>query len=429
MEKTSANLNNSLVHQLQRMQTDGASSRSAAVANSTVNLAPNQASSASLAQLNLPPALRQLLTEHGKVQQLLPQLKTLQQTLHSMPNTSLAGLINSPLGTDPTPQANTAQRTLLSALLLTRLLPGLIQQLNRSADSLTPAQLRSLVSQWFSTNPVRALTTPIGTTLANPSTGAPASTPMLSASVLQWLLAQRSGHTGLTQLLSQQLTQQLTQQIAQHANQQLALQQGVATSQTAIGAGASSLATGQSVNALLNSFATTLQGSLQDIRLSQIHLADTSAALQPEYYLVIPYQIGDKPLELEWRLRKEARKLAQSSVEVWYFTLRLTTQRFGAMLVKGSYQVEDTGDKTSQSLEAGISTLRFYLSDNQGDQREAFTAALQHLRQRLQGVGLNQVEHEVHIGVIPHTLAPAAGSFKQQTQPSGCKPTRDTYGR
>lgn len=425
MEKTSANLNNSLVQQLQRMQTDGASSRSAAVANSTVNLAPNQASSASLAQLNLPPALRQLLTEHGKVQQLLPQLKTLQQTLHSMPNTSLAGLINSPLGTDPTPQANTAQRTLLSALLLTRLLPGLIQQLNRSADSLTPAQLRSLVSQWFSTNPVRALTTPIGTTLANPSTGAPASTPMLSAGVLQWLLAQRSGHTGLTQLLSQQLTQQ----IAQHANQQLALQQGVATSQTAIGAGASSLATGQSVNALLNSFATTLQGSLQDIRLSQIHLADTSAALQPEYYLVIPYQIGDKPLELEWRLRKEARKLAQSSVEVWYFTLRLTTQRFGAMLVKGSYQVEDTGDKTSQSLEAGISTLRFYLSDNQGDQREAFTAALQHLRQRLQGVGLNQVEHEVHIGVIPHTLAPAAGSFKQQTQPSGCKPTRDTYGR
>lgn len=421
MEKTSANLNNSLVQQLQRMQTDGASSRSAAVANSTVNLAPNQASSASLAQLNLPPALRQLLTEHGKVQQLLPQLKTLQQTLHSMPNTSLAGLINSPLGTDPTPQANTAQRTLLSALLLSRLLPGLIQQLNRSADSLTPAQLRSLVSQWFSTNPVRALTTPIGTTLANPSTGAPASTPMLSASVLQWLLAQRSGHTGLTQLLSQQLTQ--------HANQQLALQQGVATSQTAIGAGASSLATGQSVNALLNSFATTLQGSLQDIRLSQIHLADTSAALQPEYYLVIPYQIGDKPLELEWRLRKEARKLAQSSVEVWYFTLRLTTQRFGAMLVKGSYQVEDTGDKTSQSLEAGISTLRFYLSDNQGDQREAFTAALQHLRQRLQGVGLNQVEHEVHIGVIPHTLAPAAGSFKQQTQPSGCKPTRDTYGR
>lgn len=425
MEKTSANLNNSLVQQLQRMQTDGASSRSAAVANSTVNLAPNQASSASLAQLNLPPALRQLLTEHGKVQQLLPQLKTLQQTLHSMPNTSLAGLINSPLGTDPTPQANTAQRTLLSALLLTRLLPGLIQQLNRSADSLTPAQLRSLVSQWFSTNPVRALTTPIGTTLANPSTGAPASTPMLSAGVLQWLLAQRSGHTGLTQLLSQQLTQQLTQ----HANQQLALQQGVATSQTAIGAGASSLATGHSVNALLNSFATTLQGSLQDIRLSQIHLADTSAALQPEYYLVIPYQIGDKPLELEWRLRKEARKLAQSSVEVWYFTLRLTTQRFGAMLVKGSYQVEDTGDKTSQSLEAGISTLRFYLSDNQGDQREAFTAALQHLRQRLQGVGLNQVEHEVHIGVIPHTLAPAAGSFKQQTQPSGCKPTRDTYGR
>lgn len=429
MEKTSANLNNCLVQQLQRMQTDGAPNRSAAVANSTVNLAPNQASSASLAQLNLPPALRQLLTEHGKVQQLLPQLKTLQQTLHSMPNTSLAGLINSPLGTDPTPQANTAQRTLLSALLLTRLLPGLIQQLNRSADSLTPAQLRSLVSQWFSTNPVRALTTPIGTTLANPSTGAPASTPMLSASVLQWLLAQRSGHTGLTQLLSQQLTQQLTQQIAQHANQQLALQQGVATSQTAIGAGASSLATGQSVNALLNSFATTLQGSLQDIRLSQIHLADTSAALQPEYYLVIPYQIGDKPLELEWLLRKEARKLAQSSVEVWYFTLRLTTQRFGAMLVKGSYQVEDTGDKTSQSLEAGISTLRFYLSDNQGDQREAFTAALQHLRQRLQGVGLNQVEHEVHIGVIPHTLAPAAGSFKQQTQPSGCKPTRDTYGR
>ena len=429
MEKTSANLNNSLVQQLQRMQTDGASSRSAAVANSTVNLAPNQASSASLAQLNLPPALRQLLTEHGKVQQLLPQLKTLQQTLHSMPNTSLAGLINSPLGTDPTPQANTAQRTLLSALLLSRLLPGLIQQLNRSADSLTPAQLRSLVSQWFSTNPVRALTTPIGTTLANPSTGAPASTPMLSAGVLQWLLAQRSGHTGLTQLLSQQLTQQ----IAQHANQQLALQQGVATSQTAIGAGASSLATGQSVNALLNSFATTLQGSLQDIRLSQIHLADTSAALQPEYYLVIPYQIGDKPLELEWRLRKEARKLAQSSVEVWYFTLRLTTQRFGAMLVKGSYQLEDKLEsKESQALDAGISTLRFYLNDSQRDQRDAFTNALLHLRQRLQGVGLNQVEHEVHIGVIPHTLAPTAESFKQntqQTQPSGCKPTRDTYGR
>lgn len=407
MDKPLANLNNALVQQLLKATSGGSSAAAGA------GVGASQASAARLldvagqalqhqatqAQLSLPPALRQLLTQHGQVHQLLPQLTALSAAMR-MPG---------PAETASAPGASSSVSS--SVQLLTQLLPSLRAQLATSAETLTATQLRHIVSQWFAAHPQRALTTPIGA--SSTATATAGSLPTLLPSLLQWLLVHRAGHAGLTQLL----------------------QQGLAGQGNAPSSGAASFTPAALSTAALNGFANTIQGGLQDIRLSQIHLADTSAALQPEYYLVIPYQQDDKAFALEWLLRKEARKVAQQVQDSWHFTLRVQTQRFGPLLVKGCYlrhseasqERPNTAEQTSSGgiLGGRITTLRFYLSESKSEQRDAFATTLTHLQQRLQRAGLEAATAEVHVGHVPETLAPGASQLQRSQTSSKGGP----YGR
>src|SRR5690554_8013334 len=93
MDKSLVSIQNSLVQSLVRTQTDGGGGHARLLA--AASQAPHQsgmsagglsgasqnlnATNLSTTQFNFPPALRQLLSQHGHVQQLLPQLRLLQQ--------------------------------------------------------------------------------------------------------------------------------------------------------------------------------------------------------------------------------------------------------------------------------------------------------------------------------------------------------------
>src|SRR5690554_4821369 len=92
MDKSLVSIQNSLVQSLLRTQTDGGgharllAAASQALHQSGVSAGGLSGASQNLnttnlstTQFNFPPALRQLLSQHGHVQQLLPQLRLLQQ--------------------------------------------------------------------------------------------------------------------------------------------------------------------------------------------------------------------------------------------------------------------------------------------------------------------------------------------------------------
>ena len=356
-------------------------------------------------QFNLPPALRQLLSQHGHVQQLLPQIALLQaQSVTSSAAGSASTTTSTATSTMNGSAVGSTTATVASAQLLSQLLALLSQQqttqAGRGNEAVTPHQLRQFVSQWFAIDPPRALTSPsVSAALASASGGALAALmPSLMPALLQWLLVHRSGHSGLAQLLRQSL------------------------SAPGVSSAAPSAAASQLAPSVLSSFANVVQGSLQDLRLSQIHLADTSAAEQPEYYMVMPYTSGDKTVALEWLLRKEARKSQQAHSDLWHFSLRFETKRYGPLLIKGSYQPNSQGETKSaggSQSAGGLSTLRFYLSDTQRQKQADFSATLGYLQQRLVSAGLTDVTHEVHVGIVPPSLAPSASQVQPQRGPYG----------
>lgn len=379
MDKLAATLKSSLIqHLLRAGQTSQPTTQSATQTPSSVQAQSLLAASSTA--ISLPPALRQLLSNHGQIHQLLPQLKLLQSQLG---NAAPAG---SHVTAAQAPPTATGPAN-LSAQLLTSLLPLLTQQLGPAGESMSADQLRQWARQWFSLHPAQALTQPP----VSSSSATGTTSQSFLAVALQWILLQRSGHSGLGQLLRQSFNTT-----------------GATTS--------SNLSA-----TLLNSFANTLQSSIQDIRLSQVHLADTSANQQPEYYLVVPYQVDDKARELEWLLRKEARRNEQQTPEIWRFSLRFASERYGAMLVRGEYQGADADDSRPS-----YTRLRFYL-DAASSQNHAvlnhaqaqLKSELERLRERLQGAGIDRIEHEVHLGQVPDTLAPNANQLYKQGQGHG----------
>ncbi|MCC5880416.1 MAG: hypothetical protein JJU03_11045 [Idiomarina sp.] len=327
---------------------------------------PNTLAASANTQINLPPALRQLLAEHAQLHQLLPQLRALQST------------ISQPAGASTASTSNPANAQLLSALL-----PLLTQQLATPGQQLNPLQLRQLVSQWFSFHP--------GQALSSPPPAASASWMSQLGPMLQWLLVQRSSHQPLTQLLQQA---------------------------TAGNAAPSAVNITPPTLAALSAL---LLGSMQDIRLSQVHLADTSGQMQPEYYLVLPYQVGDKAHVLEWLLKKQARTPQQPAAASWQFSLRFATQSYGPILVKGRY----SGVVKQREGQQPVTELRFYL---QGDVHQqtgeaavaSFKTALDTFTQRLSKAGVGDIQHEVYLGVVPDSLAPTAHELvKSKTQQRG----------
>ena len=387
MDKLSAGLKVNLLQHLLR-STQGAGMADAARApgsNARVDASPlsqllaaNLTATASSTQINLPPALRQLLAEHAQLHQLLPQLRSIQGMLGQTSPGATASLSGS--GTGP-------QVTAANMQLLANLLPTLTQQLGGNGQPLAASHIRNLVSQWFSFHPGQALTAP------PPAQNATWLSQL--GPLLQWMLVQRSSNQPLTSLL-----QQATQ--------------GSNTNTAAAGLPATTLA----------SLSSLLLGSMQDIRLSQVHLADTAAQQQPEYYLVLPYQVGDKAHVLEWLLRKKARAAQQQTPDSWTFSLRFETLRYGPLLVKGSYTAAAADNEDAQPL----TKLRFYLQGeseavNTQAVKQGFEQALEQFIQRLDKAGIANVKHEVHLGVVPTTLAPTAHELVQ-SKPS----TRGPYG-
>ena len=103
--------------------------------------------------------------------------------------------------------------------------------------------------------------------------------------------------------------------------------------------------------------------------------------------------------------------------------MRFETQRYGPLLIKGSYTAT-TGNDDAQPL----TKLRFYLQGeseavNTQAVKQGFEQALEQFIQRLDKAGIANVKHEVHLGVVPTTLAPTAHELVQ-SKPS----TRGPYG-
>lgn len=386
MDKLSAGLKANLLQHLLRSSQGAGVADAARATGSSARIEGNTLSQllaanltpASNTQINLPPALRQLLAEHAQLHQLLPQLRGIQGML-SQP---VPGATASQPNAATTPQVSSQ----LSMQLLAKLVPALTQQLAGNGQPLAASHIRSLVSQWFSFHPGQALTAP------PPAQNATWLSQL--GPLLQWLLVQRSSNQPLASLL-QQATQGSSPRPA-----------------TSLPATA------------LASLSSLLLGSMQDIRLSQVHLADTAAQQQPEYYLVLPYQVGDKAHVLEWLLRKQARAAQQQPPDSWTFSLRFETQRHGPLLVKGSYTEAAADNDGAQAL----TKLRFYLqgenhSASPKANKQSFEQALEHFIQRLDKAGIANVKHEVHLGVVPTTLAPSAHELVQ-SKPS----TRGPYG-
>lgn len=270
------------------------------IAAPTMGQTATAATHASQTQISLPPTLRQLLAQHQQVQQLLPLIQSL-------------------------PKAQTPQMVAEFGALL-------------AADpkSLTSEQLRTLVSQWFASNPVQMLTSQTNTT---PNSWLQALQPML--------------------LLSLQ-------------------------------------------SALSAPLRSALQGALHDIRLSQVLLADSQANQQPDYYLVLPYQLQEQARKVELLLQRRQQQAGENLPSYWLFSLRFDTNSAGPILVKGRYEQKPAMESTPPQP---FTQLRLYAEGEQ--QRDAVQRQLRHLHQRLESAGIRNIDSQVHVGRVPSTLAPS----------------------
>lgn len=242
-----------------------------------------------------------------------------------------------------------------------KLLDTLLNQLQLPANKLAqPQQLRQLVSDWFATNPVQQLTQP-------PASGPANWIQSLSPALLLMLLERLQGNPQAPQV--RQLLQNLFASSA--------------TPPTTPGAAQSGL---------MQQLFSQLQGNLSQIRLSQIQLADSSAAQQPDYYLLMPYQSEQQQRQLELLLRKRYQNNEQQEEsEFWLFSMRLQPERLGPVLVKGRWDGEQV-------------QLRFYTSNDTACRW--LQQQLPRLNDRLKAQGLHQIDSEAHKGRVPDTLAP-----------------------
>lgn len=316
MEKIAAQLRHSLLNHLLQV---GKAAPATTQPSTTAT-----ASSVPTAQISVPPALRQLLAQHAPNSQLLPLIQINAQSSGAAPHALLQTLA-------------TQLQLPLSALA-------------------NPTQLRTLVSSWFATNPVTALTEPPG---AQSSNWLQSLRPALLLSLLQQLPG-NTRNAPVGQLLNQVF--------------------------------AGNVATPGLLTAPLIS---QLQGSLSQIRLSQVQLADSSAAQQPDYYLVFPYQQQGQPRDLELLLRRRPQTAddAGATSEAWLFSLRLVTDRLGPMLVKGRWDGEQA-------------QLRFYTQSDSASRW--LSQQLPRLHERVQAAGIAHIDSEAHTGRVPDTLAPQA---------------------
>lgn len=350
MDTSLSNLKQSLLQHLLR-NAQGHSAENVTAAKQAARLsaltampgtARSEDAGANQTRITLPPTLRQLFAQHQQVHNLLP-------TIHN----------------------STVASTTSGDSAAMRLVQVFASQLATNPQSLTPEAIKTLVSQWFSTNPAQALSS---APVASSASWLQSLSPMLLLTLLQ-----RLPDGPVRQLLSQLFGQQPTS-----AN---SAQAGATPAQSPL------------ANLLSNGgLSNQLQGSLNDIRLSQVLLADSSANQQPDYYLVLPYQLQQHPRHLELLLRKRSRQHDQQQQTYWLFSMRFETSSAGPILAKGRYQ-QQQNDQPAPSAQ-----LRLYTQSEA--QRDTVQQHLKRFDSKLKAAGIQHLDSEVHVGRVPETLAP-----------------------
>lgn len=236
---------------------------------------------------------------------------------------------------------------------------ALIGQALASAQqtTITPA----LVSAWFGLNPATALLQPTALLGAQ---AAQTNTLWLQQALplLLFLLRPQAGQTNkATPALSQALAQLL----------------GPA-------AGQATTAMGQLLR--------DLQGALQHVRMSQVLYADTAARNEPDYFLTLPWQLGDETRMIELLLQKRSQKREQDEPEeVWVLSLRLQITRIGPILAR----VRWNGEQAAIMLYTDNDTASRWLEGK-----------VQRLQNQLVANNIQVHSLDVQTGRIPATLAP-----------------------
>lgn len=234
---------------------------------------------------------------------------------------------------------------------------ALLQPLLTQAQqpSVTPA----FVNAWFATNPLAALLQP--QTLI-PTADSNNAFPLQQALPLLLLLLKADG-----------VNASALQGVQQFLKQKLGL-----NFRTASG--------------LLGQLLQDLQGSLQQVRLSQVVYADSSARQEPDYYLTLPWHLGEETHLIELLLKKRHQPEEDKPKQaVWLLSMRLQITRIGPILARVRWDGEQT-------------TIMLY-TDN--DAASRWLSGYTHqLEAQLQKKQLRIKQLTVQTGRIPASLAP-----------------------
>jgi len=135
-----------------------------------------------------------------------------------------------------------------------------------------------------------------------------------------------------------------------------------------------------------------LQGALQHVRISQVLYADTAARNEPDYFLTLPWQLGDETRMIELLLQKRNHKREKNEPEeVWVLSLRLQITRIGPILAR----VRWNGEQAAIML----------YTDNDAASRW-LEGKVQRLQNQLVANSIQVHSLDVQTGRIPATLAP-----------------------
>lgn len=338
MDKLTSSQTQSLLRQLLQAPPSSLLNTSAAQASSAANTYGKLPFGGPSLSLQIPPALRQIIAQAQSPAQLLQSLATMRDHPDVAPNVRA---------------------------LMTQVLSQAHGQAAGSGaqPSVTPA----LVSAWFGLNPAAALLSP-------GLLGAQASAQSSSQTNALWL--QQALPLLLLLLRPQTATgNKATPNLAQALGQ-------------LFGGAGQTAAMGTAMSQLLRD----LQGALQHVRMSQVLYADTATRNEPDYFLTLPWQVGEEARLIELLLQKrQQQRDKEQPEEVWVLSMRLQITRIGPILAR----VRWNGEKAAIML----------YTDNDAASRW-LTGKVQRLQNQLVAKNIHVHSLDVQTGRIPASLAP-----------------------
>lgn len=333
MDKLTSSQTQSLLRQLLQTPTSSLLNTGAAQSSNAANTYGKAPLGGASLSLQIPPALRQIIAQAQSPAQLLQSLTAMRDQ----------------------PDIPTNVRALLTQVLSQALGQGLG---TGAQPSVTPA----LVSAWFGLNPATAL--------LSPGLLAPQSSSQTNALWLQQALPLL-----LLLLRPQTAGNKTTPNLAQAFGQ-------------LFGSGGQTAAMGTAMSQLLRD----LQGALQHVRMSQVLYADTATRNEPDYFLTLPWQVGEESRLIELLLQKRQQQREQDQPEeVWVLSMRLQITRIGPILSR----VRWNGEKAAIML----------YTDNDAASRW-LTGKVQRLQNQLVAKNIHVHSLDVQTGRIPASLAP-----------------------